>query len=122
MSSNPTVNPTIYQPRNFTVTNVQASNSRTLVTTQLVHDYVIGQQVRFHIPFPYGMQQINNQDSFVTTLNSTTSFTADIDSSKFDSFIVSPSHAGNTVPQVSAIGDRNNTITGLSITGSFQQT
>lgn len=121
MSQNPPVEPQLYEPSNFTISNIQVSGQQTLVTTSTNHNYVVGQQVRFHIPIPYGMRQINEQAGYVTVVNSPTSFTVNIISTFYDSYISSPTYPGNTPPQVSAIGDDNLYSIGTTIAGAFQQ-
>jgi hypothetical protein len=120
MSQNPPVNPDLYQPRNFTVSNITRA-AQAVVTTTEEYDYVVGQLVRFHIPVSYGMSQLNEQEAYVTSLNSSNIFTTNINTLNYDSFIPSPTYPGNTSPQVSAIGDKNLTSSGITISGAFQQ-
>lgn len=120
MSQNPPVDPEIYSPSNFVISNI-SKGSTTTVTTSEVNNFVVGQLVRFHIPIPYGIRQLNEQAGYVISLTSTTICVVDINSSAYDSYISTPTYPGNTSPQVSAIGDKNLSITGLTVTGAFQQ-
>lgn len=112
-----------YIPINVALTNItQAANAS--VTTASTNYYVVGQLVRFHIPTPYGMHEIDGQIGQITQINSTTNFTVNIDSRKFTAFNSSPTYPGNTLPQVSAIGDENNSSVNTSenaqtISGAF---
>ena len=110
--------PTNYEPSNFTVSNITKGKT-TQVQTSIANNFVVGQLVRFHIPNPYNIRQLNEQSGYITSISSSTTFIVDIDSSTYDPYISSPTHPGYTPPQVSAIGDKNNSSTGLSITGAF---
>jgi hypothetical protein len=126
MSQNPPVDPTVFSPRNFVVTNI-TNAIQSQVTTSAVNDYVVGQLVRMHVPRPYGMHQIDNLSGYIISIQSSTQFTTDINTLFFDSFVASPTYPGNTSPQVTAIGDKNlNSATtsnnGPNISGAFQQT
>lgn len=107
-----------YIPLNVQISSLTIGNP-TSVTTSSAHYFVVGQLIRFHIAKPYGTRQLNQQLTYVTSIPTTTSFEADVDSSKFDPFIASPTYPGNTLPQVSAVGDQNNTSQGLTISGAF---
>ena len=103
--TNPEVNAQYYQPSNFIISNITSSKPNAVVTTTDDHNYVVGQLIRFHIPIGWGIRQLNEQLAYVSVINSDTSFTAQIDISKYDSF-VTPPHSFQS-PQVSAIGDEN---------------
>ena len=112
-----------YFPLNVYISAItRASNA--LVTTSSAHYYVVGQLVRFHVPHPFGMDQIDNMLGQILTIPTTTSFTVNIDTRLFTAFIPSPTYTGNMLAQVSAVGDENNasvttTSNGLTISGAF---
>lgn len=114
---------TSYIPLNVEVSNItQAANAS--VTTDSAHYYVVGQLVRFHVPKPYGMEELNEKLAQVLTVPTTTSFTVNVDSRGFTAFIPSPTYPGNMAAQVSAVGDVNNasrttTSNGLTVSGAF---
>jgi hypothetical protein len=86
--NNPPVHAQFFVPQTFIISDIQPVGIETLVTTAAIHDYVIGQLVRFHIPPNRGMRQLNNQLAFVTALNSTTSFTVEKDIFSYDEFLI----------------------------------
>jgi hypothetical protein len=112
-----------YIPLNVQISDItRAVNA--LVTTDSDHYYVVGQLVRFHVPRPYGMQELDEKLAYVLTVPSDTTFTVDVDSSRFTAFITSPTYPGNMAAQVSAVGDGNNTSrtttsNGLTVSGAF---
>jgi hypothetical protein len=112
-----------YIPINVRVANI-TKGVETSVTTSLPNFYVVGQLVRFHIPNPYGMVELNNQLAYVTSVSSATNFTVDVNTLKFTDFISSPTYPGNMRAQVSAVGDKNNssrttTSNGSTVSGAF---
>lgn len=97
-----------YYPINVDITGIsQARNA--LVTTSSAHYYVVGQLVRFHVPVPYGMYQINEQLGLVLTVPTSNTFTVNVDTKAFSAFNPSPTYPGNMAAQVSPVGDENNT-------------
>ena len=112
-----------YIPLNVEISNITRAVSAT-VTTSSDHYYVVGQLVRFHVPRPYGMIELNNQLGYVLTVPTSTTFTVDINTLQFTAFIPSPTYPGNMAAQVSAVGDENNASrttnsNGLTISGAF---
>jgi len=98
------IEPQFYQPRRFVISNITLGQTTT-VTTSTVHDYVIGQLVRFIIPPIFGTSQLNEAEGYVISLPSTTSFVVDIISSQANAFIPSPymaviTNITNTFPAV----------------------
>lgn len=94
------------------------------VTTTSEHYYVVGQLVRFHVPKPYGMTELDEMLAYVIEVPSTTSFTVVTDTRNFTAFISSPTYPGNMAAQVVPVGDANNTSrttnsNGLTINGAF---
>ena len=117
--NNPPINPQYFQPSRFVISGVLRGPTTTISTT-VAHNYVIGQEVRFLIQPTFGMQQLNQQTSFVIAVPTPTTFTVNIDSRLYNPFIPSPSY-GPTLPQVVAIGDENSGIistTGRSVTST----
>ena len=85
-----------------------------LVTTTGDHNFITGEVVRLVIPSIFGMQQMNGLVGNVTVFSDTT-FTVDIDSTKFDAFsIPSPLPAHYTCAQVIPIGEANSTLLGAT--------
>lgn len=121
--SNPPIEPQYYQPRQFFISAISLGQTTT-VTTTVDHDYVIGQQVRFIIPKSFGTRQLNEQQGYVIDLPASDQVTVSIDSSSYDTFVLS---SATTRPQIMAIGDINSGIinsngnldTGTYILGSF---
>lgn len=111
--SNPPITPFYYQPSLFQITNVTRGQT-TLITMannttggeSVSPNYEIGQLVRFHIPKAYGIQELNRRQAYVLSIPSANEVVVDIDSSQFNSFILSPSYSPN-IPQICGIGDVN---------------
>lgn len=102
------INPNFpFQPPISYITNISRAESA-VVTTASAHGYTTGYTVRIVFPFPYvlsfGMYQINEQTGTVTVIDST-SFSIDINTLDYDSFVV-----GTTLekPQVIPIGQYTN--------------
>lgn len=109
--TNPTIEPLWFLPSNYTISAITRGTSTTVTVTNSTSaetpiNFVVGQQVRFHIPFPYGIQQLNGQSGYVTSVPSNTEVVVQINSLNYDAFNPSPSY-GPTPPQLSAIGDTN---------------
>ena len=102
---NPPIVPQFYKPSVFFITAIALGNNTT-VTTATTHNYSIGGEVRLHIPKTYGTRQLNEMTGLVTSIPSSTQVILAIDSSKFDSFVLSPSY-GPTKPQICGVGDIN---------------
>lgn len=107
-----------YLPLNVVISNV-SKGSTTSVTTSSAHYFVVGQLVRFHIPTVYGMTQLTDQEAYIISVPSTTSFVVDVNSMNYTAYVSSPTYPGFTSPQVSPVGDRNNTSSNLTISGAF---
>lgn len=114
---------TNYIPLNVQISDITRSVNA-LVTTNTDHYYVVGQLVRFHVPHPYRMEELNERLAYVLTVPTSTTFTVDVDTRTFTAFNSSPTYPGNMAAQVSAVGDENNTSrttssNGLTISGAF---
>jgi hypothetical protein len=125
--------PQNFQPSVFDIADITRGMTTTVTMdpstvggTTVYPNYVIGQQVRFLIPYFFGMRQINNQVGYVLSVPTSTSVVVDIDSRLYNSFISNPPYV-ITPAQIVAIGDVNsgdinssgNSSTGTFIEGSF---
>jgi len=116
--SNVPINAQYYQPSRFVITAITQGGT-TLVTTSVSQNFVIGQLVRFIIPQPYGIRQLNEQQGYVISIPSSTQVEVNIDSSLMDPF---KSSTFTTQPQILPIGDIANgtqNATGRRNTGTF---
>lgn len=128
--SNPAIEPQWFQPSWFEISAISQGVTTTVTTLpafNVDNNYVIGQLVRFNIPFYFGIRQLDQQQGYVIALPATNQFTVDINTSQgYDPFIPSPTYS-TTPASVVAIGDintgainqgRNNN--GTSIPGRFE--
>jgi hypothetical protein len=121
--SNVPIQPQFYQPRFWFISTI-TRGMQTTVTTTTDQDFVVGQLVRFIIPPPFGIRQLNEKQGYVVDILSTTQVVVDIDSRFMDAFT---SSSFTTQPQILAIGDIGNgqinasgrQNTGTYIPGSF---
>jgi len=112
-----------YSPSRLVISAITLGKT-TLVTTSTVQDYFIGQLVRLIIPPGYGARQLNETESYVISILSTTQVELDLDSTQSDAFT---NPGTGTVAQILAIGDINQgainssgrSPTGTYIPGSF---
>lgn len=105
--NNPPINPQYYQPRRFEIVNITLG-ILTIVTTQVDHDYVVGQQVRLIVSQSYGSYQLNEVEGMVIEIPADNEVVLNIDSSQnVNPFIPSPAYGSVTVPQILAIGQFN---------------
>ena len=97
------IHPEFYQPRRFVIEAITLGQT-TLVTTTTDHDYVIGQQIRFIIPYHYGTRQLNEVSGYVISIPAADQVSVDVNSYNMDQFIDAnlPTKA-----QILAIGDVN---------------
>jgi len=101
--SNVPIHPEFYQPRRWVIEAIELGQT-TLVTTTTDLDYVIGQQVRFIIPYHYGIRELNEVSGYVISVPADDQVEIDIDSSHMNAFV----DAGlPTKAQILAIGDVN---------------
>lgn len=113
--NNPPITPQYYAPSQFTIANI-ALGASTLVTTSIDHNYVIGQQIRLHVPEFYGSYQLNNQIGYVTSIPTPNEVVVNINSQNANQYIASPVY-GPTPPQIISIGDINSG--GIRIIGTI---
>lgn len=84
------INAQYYQPSRFVITAITLGLTTT-VTTSTAHNYVIGQEVRFIIPIPYGSFQLNEQTGYVISIPSITQVVVSINSLRnVDTFNANP--------------------------------
>jgi len=87
-----------------------------VVTTTFDHQYLTGLIVRLNIPKGYGMSQANQLYGPITVTGSTT-FTIDIDSTLFDTFIVP-----QVIDTTDGTGAASGTISGITLLIGLGQT
>lgn len=113
--NNPIPQPDWFQPSRFTISAITRGATTTVTVLPALFenqnpinmDYVVGQQVRFIIPQPYGIRQLNEVDAFVVDITGLNQFVVNVNSLlNFNDFIPSPPF-GPTVPHVVPIGDVN---------------
>lgn len=103
--NNPPINPQYFAPSIFFITALTLG-ATTLVTTNVNHNYVIGQLVRTLIPEPYGTYQINEQTGYVVSIPAANQVMVTINSSNADTFIPNPV-LNSQMPQIVAVGSNN---------------
>ncbi len=111
--NNPPIHPEWYVPSRFVISAITKGLTTTVtmlpttiegVTTD--PNYVVGQEVRINIPRAYGMIQMNERNSMVISIPSSTEVILNLDSRLFNDFIASPTDDSQE-PQIMAIGDFN---------------
>lgn len=108
----------VYTPYICNITNVQSVGNTTVITTDIDHTFVIGNQVGFSVPRDWGMRELSNLKGYVLSVTNNT-LTVTIDSSYFNPFIT-PSPPDFIVidpAQVFSTGDANS---GYSAPGAVQ--
>jgi hypothetical protein len=121
--SNVPIEPQYYKPNNFIISAITLGWN-TLVTTSVDNNFVIGQLVRFFIPFACGSRQLNNQTGYVIDTPASNQVLVNLNSTNADAF---QTVATGTQPQIIPVGDVNNgytSTTGINnnppiIPGSF---
>ena len=124
---NPPINPQYYEPSQFVISSITMGYNTT-VTTSVIHNYVVGQEIRLLIPQYWGAQQLNRKTGFVISILSSTEILVSINSLNASPFaLATPAPQYPQQPQVIAVGDVNSgTINatganqlGLTIPGAF---
>lgn len=117
----------LYIPELCYITGVTQANP-CVITTNINHKFVVGQEVGFTVPTAWGMTQLDSQvylqssngipqQAYVTAVTANT-VTINLDSTGFTAFAYPTSATaglGLTFPQIYALGDQN---TGYSLTSS----
>ena len=112
--------PALYFPGVSYITSINRGN-QTLVQTSAPHNFVVGQQVAFRMPSPFGCTELNSYGGgsipgqalygYVTSVLSSTAFNVSINSSGFSALNwnlpMSGFNYGSTYPQIVAVGDYN---------------
>lgn len=99
-----------YQPAMRIISSITRDITPT-VTTSFAHQYETGLIVRIDIPTGFGMSQLNGQ-SFPITVTGNTTFTIDIDTRFYDSFLAPVSYPYSyQSAQVIPIGELNEMLT-----------
>lgn len=106
-------NPT-YQPAMRIITAITNANPA-VVTTSFAHNYNSNLIVRIDIPLGFGMQQINQQVGTIT-VTGTTTFTINIDTTKYDAFSTPSVFPYNDqLAQVVPIGETSDTLINATV-------
>lgn len=111
--------PFLYAPEVTCITAI-TTGSTTVVSTTAPHNFVVGQEVGFRIPSTWGTTQLNTLPNntipgspiygYVTTVNSSTQVTVNINSSSYTAFNSNQTVAsvpGLSFPVIYAVGDVN---------------
>jgi hypothetical protein len=111
--------PVLYAPGVAYPWKIDVGTTTTIHTTA-PHNYVVGQQVGFRIPAPYGMTDLNELPNttlpgfpiyyYVTAVTDSTTFVINVDSTAFTAFTVNNaflSFPGLKFAEVVAVGDVN---------------
>lgn len=121
--NNPPIEPENFKPRVFDISAITLGET-TIVTTDVDHDYVIGQVVRLLIPYTYGSFQLNGMQGNVIAIPADDQVTLNIVSTNANAFVIGST---TTPAQIAAIGDVNtgtinSSVRSIStlIPGSFQ--
>lgn len=105
MSANIYLAPSPVSPPFLVISSITNANP-CMVTVTTPNSYVVGQVVRFSVPFDYGMFQINNLSGKIVAIDVTNLiFTTNIDTTQFDVF-TSPSGLAQPAT-LSPAGSRN---------------
>jgi hypothetical protein len=127
---NPPIEPQYFQPSWFPITAISYGVNTTITTGTsfgVSNNYVVGQLVRLLIPFPFGAQQLNEQEGYVIGIPGADQVLLNINTSvNYDPFISSPLRS-TTPASIVAVGDINSgsinasgrTNNGLSPLGTF---
>ncbi len=100
--SNVPINAQYYEPSQFVITAV-ALGVTTTITTQVDHNYVVGQQCRLVIPQAFGCFALNGTSGYVLSIPAANQVVLSINSgTNVNPFISSSS---SNQPQILAIGD-----------------
>lgn len=101
--SNPPIEPQNFKTSNFFITAISLGLTTT-VTTSVNHNYVIGQEVRLHVPQQYGSRGLGGQTGNVISIPAPNQVVLDIYSVGINPFVIG---TFGDKPQITAIGDIN---------------
>lgn len=96
----------VFQPAMRIITNI-TNGFPAIVTTSFAHQYTTGLIIRLILPPGYGMQQVNQQSSNITVIDSL-NFSINIDTTNYYTFTIpgSPTQYAQAIP----IGEVNSTV------------
>lgn len=77
--------PSIFYPRRRVITAI-TNALLAEITTSVPHGYLVGQEIRFHVPAIFGMTEMDGLNGTVTEVIDTSTFEVNIDSSGFTAF------------------------------------
>lgn len=113
------LNPYLYAPGVAFVGAITTGATTTVVTTT-AHNFVVGQEIAFRIPAPWGTTQLNSLPNstipgspvygYVVSVTNATTFVCSINSTGFTAFNTNQpfaNYVGEQFPQVLAVGDVN---------------
>lgn len=103
--SNPPITPQYYNPSQFFISAITRGYP-TVVTTSVDHNYYVGQEVRTILGSRNGCRGLQNRQSLVIGIPTSTTLQIGVDTSQEDAFVLAPVGV-NTSPQIVAIGDNN---------------
>lgn len=111
--------PYLYAPGVNVISAITTGTTTTIDTTS-AHNYVVGQEIAFHIPGVWGTTQLNSLPNtiipgspiygYVTAVTDYNTFVVDIDSTGYTAFNSNQTFSGTpgrTPAQVAAVGDVN---------------
>ena len=101
-----------FYPRRRFITAISAANPA-VIQLSVLHDFVVGEQVRIYVPAAFGMTQMDGQLATITAVTNTigtgtNSITVNVDSTAFTAFAFPTSAVaatGITFPQVVPVGE-----------------
>jgi hypothetical protein len=101
-----------FYPRRRFITAISAANPA-VIQLSVLHDLVVGEQVRIYVPAAFGMTQMDGQLATITAVTNTigtgtNSITVNVDSTAFTAFAFPTSAVaatGITFPQVVPVGE-----------------
>lgn len=103
---NPPINPQYYSPNIAIIESITSiSQTVTEVVTTIDNEFVVGQLVRFVIPFGDGMRQLDEQQAYIISISSGTTFRVGIDTTTMGLFDASMNPRQE--PFVVPVGDVN---------------
>jgi|SRR5208337_290635 len=100
----------IFQPAMRIISNITNADVVTITTT-FPHQYITGLIIKLNIPIGFGMQQINQQFGPIIVTGDTT-FTMQINSTYYDSFVLPAGNGPFQDPQCIPFAEVNSTFEG----------
>jgi|SRR5665213_1046408 len=92
----------------FLVISAITRATQMVVTVTTANQYIVGQNIYFSIPFPYGMSQLNGLTGNIIAVDATNLiFTIAINSTQFDPFVLASGVRVQQPATVSPQGSKN---------------